>query len=75
MKKYRLKTGAPEFEAVDGKLSGRKFVHGKEYTEIPEADAKRFEEIKPKAPKKDSVPGPKRNGNGLLSKTKNREVK
>ena len=34
--RYQLKQTSPEFDVVDGPLSGRKFKHGEVYEEIPE---------------------------------------
>ena len=43
---YRLKEDCPAFEAVDGPLAGKKFKHGKNYSEVPEGDKARFEIVK-----------------------------
>ena len=47
MKQFRLKPNQPAFEAVDGPLAGRRFVHGRVYAEIPPADRERFEKVAP----------------------------
>jgi len=47
MMKYTLKKGQPAFDVVDGPMAGRSFNHGQTYTEIPQADVKKFAEIKP----------------------------
>ncbi len=52
--RFRLKKNAPEFEVVDGKLAGRKFKRGVEYSEIPENEKGKFEAVKP-APKQEKT--------------------
>lgn len=44
-KQYRLKNNAADFEVVDGKFAGRKFVAGETYREIPPMEAEKFETI------------------------------
>lgn len=47
--KYRLKPGQESIEVVDGPHAGRVYLKGRIYTDIPEAEARRFEEVKPTA--------------------------
>jgi hypothetical protein len=42
---YRLKTGIPDFEVVDGKFAGRKYQRGKLYAEVPPEESKKFERV------------------------------
>ena len=42
---YRLKPGQPAFEAVDGRLVGRRFEPGKAYAEVPAGCQDRFEQV------------------------------
>ena len=39
---YRLRENAPDFECIEGPLSGRKYEAGKTYTEIPPEEAGKF---------------------------------
>lgn len=43
---WKLKTGQPPFEVVDGHLAGHTFVPGVEYSEIPEKEKARFGKVK-----------------------------
>ncbi len=45
---YELKKNKPEFEQISGPLAGRKFVHGKQYEDIPSEHKARFEQVKTK---------------------------
>ena len=45
MSKYKLKPGFEAFDVVDGPLAGRKFKRGVLYSEIPENEASKFEEV------------------------------
>jgi hypothetical protein len=47
--KYRLKSNAPEFTAVDGELAGHTFRHGVDYENIPAGDESRFKAIEENA--------------------------
>ena len=40
---FKLKKNSPEFDVVDGPMTGQQFRHGKTYTEIPPGDKSRFE--------------------------------
>lgn len=40
---YKLRTGQPPIECVDGPLAGRVFEPGREYPEIPDNERERFE--------------------------------
>lgn len=42
--KWILKPGQEAFQAMDGKMAGRKYEAGKVYTEIPEEEKHRFRE-------------------------------
>lgn len=45
MPKYKLRGSGP-LDVVDGPMTGKKFLPGVEYDEIPEQDKVRFEVIK-----------------------------
>ena len=49
MIQYRLKENVPDIEIVDGPFAGRIFKAGEIYTEIPPAEAARFDTIEPSA--------------------------
>ena len=55
---FRLKKGQPEFEVVDGPMTGRKFLRGVDYAEVPPGEKRRFDEIKQAAPKAVKAPAP-----------------
>ena len=40
---YKLKKNMENFQVVDGPLAGRKYVRGKEYSEVPAEERHRFE--------------------------------
>lgn len=48
--KYRLKKGQDSIEIVDGPFAKRVFIRDRVYTEIPDNEAHRFEEVKPPMP-------------------------
>ncbi|GBC62488.1 hypothetical protein DENIS_3460 [Desulfonema ishimotonii] len=56
MTKYRLKPAAPAFTATDGPLAGRSYDHGREYAEIPAAEADWFDPIEPDEVEKKPAP-------------------
>lgn len=57
---YKLRTGQPPIECVDGPLAGRTFEPGREYAEIPENERHRFETIRPPATRSEPVRLPKK---------------
>lgn len=49
MTEYQMKPGQAAIQIVDGELTGRQFRPGMVYTEIPAAEAHRFDELPPPA--------------------------
>ncbi|MFH2011681.1 MAG: hypothetical protein ABIJ37_03100 [Pseudomonadota bacterium] len=43
---YRLKKNVAAFEVVDGPFAGRKYLHGKTYSEIPSQEKEKFEKVR-----------------------------
>ncbi len=43
---YKLKDNVADFEVVDGPFTGRRFVSGEIYAEIPPNEEKKFEPVK-----------------------------
>lgn len=57
---YKLKSGVPDFETVDGPMAGRKFVSGKTYETIPREEADKFEPANIPEDDPPAVPSPSR---------------
>ena len=56
---YRLKQGQPPIQVTDGPMARKRFLPGREYCEIPEAEKHRFTEVKKAKASADKTGGSK----------------